>query len=145
LNVFWPSYAGDNNVFWSHEWSKHGTCVTTLFPRCYGPSYTRYRDVIDYFQVVLELRKKYNLYSALSSAGIEPGADTEYSVVDSKSAIRDALGIDVVLKCRGGVLNEIWSWFHVKDATNYVPAEADTNSSSDTCVSTFIYPTKNTT
>ncbi|KAJ1838314.1 hypothetical protein LPJ57_011169, partial [Coemansia sp. RSA 486] len=109
LNTFWPSYTGDNNVFWSHEWSKHGTCVTTLFPRCYGPSYTRYRDVVDYFNAVLDLRKKYNIYSALSKAGIEPSTDAEYTMVEFKEAINSALGIDVVLKCKDGVLSEIWS------------------------------------
>lgn len=51
--------------FWSHEWSKHGTCVSTLRPTCYGDSYQKYQDVIDYFEKVLELRDTYDLYGAL--------------------------------------------------------------------------------
>lgn len=35
----------------SHEWVKHGTCVTTLNPTCYGSEYTPYQDVVDYFEV----------------------------------------------------------------------------------------------
>jgi ribonuclease I len=38
-----------------HEWAKHGTCVSTLEPRCYGDDYIETEEVVDYFAKAVEI------------------------------------------------------------------------------------------
>ncbi|ORX88982.1 RNase Sy [Basidiobolus meristosporus CBS 931.73] len=137
MNTYWPSYNGDNGVFWEHEWGKHGTCVSTMNPSCYGTAYAKYEDMLDYFQTVLKLRSQYNLHAALASAGIVPGAT--YTQTNMANAIKGALGITPYFKCKSGVLNEIWAYFHVKGKETYVP---DSFKGSHSCSSSIKYPLK---
>ncbi|KAK9693057.1 hypothetical protein K7432_014085 [Basidiobolus ranarum] len=137
MNTYWPSYNGDNSAFWEHEWGKHGTCVSTLSPKCYGSSYQKYEDMIDYFQSVLSLRSKYNLHGALAKAGIVPGGT--YTQTAMANAIKSALGITPYFKCKSGTINEIWTYFHVKGRDTYVP---DSFKGSHSCSSSIKYPLK---
>ncbi|KAI8328358.1 RNase Sy [Chlamydoabsidia padenii] len=138
MKTYWPSYKGvSNNIdFWSHEWDKHGTCVSTLAPKCYS-NYQQYQDVYDYFGKALELRQKYDLYSILNDAGITPG--DSYSADDFISAIQSALGVQVKVTCSGDDLEEVWLYFHVKNGDQYVPTDSVDSS---TCSGTINYPTK---
>jgi ribonuclease T2 len=55
MRAHWKGIAGDEHL-WQHEWSKHGTCVSTLEPRCYGDhSYRETEEVVDYFAKAMEL------------------------------------------------------------------------------------------
>ncbi|KAF8944609.1 ribonuclease T2-like [Haplosporangium gracile] len=136
MNTYWSSYKGDNNAFWSHEWSKHGTCVSTLAPKC-SSNYVQDQDVFNYFNTALALRKKYNLYSVLSGAGINPGSNPD--VDDMHDAIKAAFGVDAQINCDSGALSEIWLFFKVNPAGAYVPAEALTRGS---CSGAISYPVK---
>lgn len=131
MNTYWPSNKGDNNWFWTHEWIKHGTCVTTLNPRCYQQSvYEPQQEVSEYFSSILELRDKYNIYQALNSSGIMPTEpesgrrpkDT-YTLAQFKQAIKDAWGVEPNVKCRGRRLQEVWLWFKVRGRDSYYPVE----------------------
>ncbi|KAI8145066.1 RNase Sy [Fennellomyces sp. T-0311] len=138
LNIYWPSYTGDNGAFWTHEWNKHGTCVTTLDPECFGSSYEEYDDITAYFQKTLDLRAEYDLYQILKSAGITPGSS--YSVSAFESAIEKSTGATPKITCSGGALEEIWLYFYVKGTDTYVPTDAFDGTS---CSGSIQYPAKN--
>ncbi|KAI8318704.1 ribonuclease T2 [Martensiomyces pterosporus] len=148
MTTYWPSNKGDNNWFWTHEWVKHGTCVTTLHPRCYGPdSYTPSQEVADYFRSILELREKYDLFRALNASGIVPTKPeggrrpkNTYTLAQFKAAIRNAWGVDPNVKCIGRRLQEVWLWFKVRGRDNYYPVDPW---GSDTC-SRISYQRKST-
>lgn len=183
MKTFWPSYKGDDNWFWyvrqwrtlgfefillklcanrSHEWVKHGTCVSTLSPQCYGSEYTAYQDVIDYFEVsvlqshlfwsqlqrlnlfvqlnqqVLFLREEYDVYGALNVAGIFPGG--YYSSKAMLEALRQGFGNRVKIDCdRNGQLSEVWLYFNVGGRDNYQLVDAEI---SGTCRGRVYYPKK---
>ncbi|CAO3607777.1 unnamed protein product [Mucor hiemalis] len=137
MNTFWPSNTGDNNKFWSHEWTKHGTCVSTLRPTCYGTSYKQYEDVIDYFEQTLDLRDTYDFFGALNKNGVSVGSS--YNVETIRSAIEKEYGAKVKLDCKSGVLNEIHAYFYVRGKTGYELTDALTKG---TCTGAVKFPKK---
>ncbi|KAJ2258722.1 hypothetical protein GGI13_000487 [Coemansia sp. RSA 455] len=131
LNTFWPSNKGDNNWFWTHEWVKHGTCVTTLHPRCYAhDDYAPQQEVVDYFRSVLALRAKYNVFQALNASGIVPTEPetgrrpkNTYTLTQFKQAIHTAWGVEPNVKCIGRRLQEVQIWFKVRGRDTYYPVD----------------------
>ncbi|KAJ1822503.1 hypothetical protein LPJ56_000734 [Coemansia sp. RSA 2599] len=131
MSTYWPSNKGDNDWFWTHEWVKHGTCVTTLHPRCYGADgYEPRREVADYFRKILELREKYDLFRALARGGVvptEPEAGRRpkntYSLKQFKQAIKDEWGVEPNVRCIGRRLQEVFLWFKVRGRDNYYLVE----------------------
>ena len=49
MNTYWLPNSGTSETFWQHEWNKHGTCINTLAPSCYGDAYTAGAEVVDFF------------------------------------------------------------------------------------------------
>ncbi|KAF9154592.1 ribonuclease T2-like [Linnemannia schmuckeri] len=120
MNTYWGSFKGNNNGFWSYEWSKHGTCISNLSPSCTNPStFIPNQDVYEYFRQALELRAQYDLYAALAKAGIMPRSNPD--VEDMHEAIEAVFGADAQINCKGGVLNEVWMYFNVKNGNQYEP------------------------
>lgn len=68
MNTYWKDVNGDDESFWEHEWGKHGTCISTLNPRCYT-GYSPQQEVVDYFQKVVDLFKTLDSYSVGSVLG----------------------------------------------------------------------------
>ncbi|GJJ77299.1 ribonuclease T2 [Entomortierella parvispora] len=136
MHTYWSSYKGDNNAFWSHEWSKHGTCLSTLAPTC-SSDFAPDQDIYSYFSKALELRSKYNLYQALAAKGITPGSNP--NVADMHSAIQAAFGFDAEINCVSGVLSEIWLFFNIKNGNQYVLTAPQSRGS---CSGYISYPVK---
>ena len=61
MSEFFKDYKGDDEDFWSHEWNKHGTCMSTLEVDCY-PEYAPQEEVKDYFVKTVEIHKGLNTY-----------------------------------------------------------------------------------
>ncbi|KAL0096786.1 secreted ribonuclease T2 [Phycomyces blakesleeanus] len=123
MSTFWPSYKGDNNWFWSHEWNKHGTCISTLRPSCYGKEYTKYQDVTAYFKQALELRHYYDLFGALNLAGVIPGQT--YNVQTMIEPLEKYVGAKIKMDCdRKGQLSEVSMFFYVEGRDKYKITDA---------------------
>ncbi|KAI9227986.1 MAG: ribonuclease T2-like protein [Piptocephalis tieghemiana] len=128
METYWPSYRpGDPASFWNHEWTKHGTCVSTLHPKCSAgeggeEEEEGHADVLEYFHTALSLRRTYDLAAALAAQGITPG-QSRYRIEDVESAIEEAYGLEVEAHCDRGRIREIWGWFRVRGRNTYVPTQ----------------------
>ena len=83
------THAGADKTFWSHEWTKHGTCAAPALNSEHA-----------YFGKALDLRRSTDLLGALTAAGLAPGSDP-LSTYDVQAALSKGVGQDVVLHCGG--------------------------------------------
>ncbi|KAI8055510.1 RNase Sy [Syncephalis plumigaleata] len=139
MTTYWPSYKGNAASFWSHEWNKHGTCVSTLEPTCLGPQAPPHQDVLEYFSRIMELRQEFNAYEALKRAGITPGQKYDHAAFEA--AFESAWGVPVTLKCRRGQIQEVWMWMKVRGRDQYTPTKFNSGKGS-TCGRVIYYPPK---
>lgn len=113
MRQFWKDYKGDDETFWEHEWAKHGTCISTLDPKCYD-GYRAGQEAADFFRTTVDLFKTLPTYRWLEDAGITPSSSETYSLDRVRGALSRRHGADVTLGCRGKVLNEVWYHFNVR-------------------------------
>ncbi|RMZ84484.1 hypothetical protein DV738_g727, partial [Chaetothyriales sp. CBS 135597] len=132
MSEYWLSLNGDNNHLWSHEWNKHGTCVSTLEPACYGDgdgdgntsssNTTSRKDVLDYFTRTVELYRTRNTYDALASANIVPSTEHTYALRDLQAALAPLQsGANVTIRCDGREFREVWYYFRVRGPLRNAP------------------------
>ncbi|KAI8055509.1 ribonuclease T2-like protein [Syncephalis plumigaleata] len=140
MNTYWPSYKGDAPEFWSHEWNKHGTCVSTLEPKCLGSNAPQYQDVIEYFRMALALRQQFNPYTALAKANITPG--NKYERDRFANALSDAWGVPVDLHCSKGQLQEIRLWMKVRGRDQFIAVPSSSKNGGNSCGRLISYPIK---
>jgi ribonuclease T2 len=129
MNRYWKDYQGDDENLWSHEWDKHGTCISTLEPRCYDASSSPPRqDVVDYFSTTVELFQNLPTYDTLANAGVLPSLSRTWTKEEIQKPLQDMHGAEVTLGCRGSELTEVWYYFSVRgpaQSGEYVAVEPD--------------------
>ncbi|KAJ2974344.1 hypothetical protein NUW58_g8687 [Xylaria curta] len=124
MKEYWQSNNGSPESFWEHEWSKHGTCVSTISPDCYS-DYQEGQEAADYFQVAVDLFKSLDTYGALSSAGITPSSSKTYTSSEILDALQGVTGKAAVISCSSGELYQIYYGFYVNGPlqnADFVPA-----------------------
>nr|BAK32788.1 ribonuclease T2 [Morchella esculenta]BAK32789.1 ribonuclease T2 [Morchella esculenta] len=127
MQTYWKDNQGDDESFWEHEWSKHGTCINTIKPSCYT-GYTSKEELVDYFEVAVQLFKGLDTYKALAAAGITPSTSKTYTSAKIQAALKAATGHTVTLGCSNGTLKEVWYHFNVKGsvpAGEFIATEPD--------------------
>lgn len=81
LELYWPSVTVKNfNIFWKHEWQKHGTCAT-MVPELDG--------LFNFFNSTLNLFYKYNLTEYLYNSGVTPSSQKAYTLEAVRMALLD--------------------------------------------------------
>jgi len=113
MQKYWKDYQGDDENLWSHEWSKHGTCVSTLDTKCYSP-YRAQQEVVDYFNVTTSLFATLPTYETLAAAGVLPSGSRTWTEEEIQAPLQKMHGTAVTLRCKGKVLNEVWYHFSVR-------------------------------
>ncbi len=96
LQYIWYDYRNkDPDVFWKHEWDKHGTCSEDIFP-----------TERDYFLGAINMHKKYRVLDALINNGIKPG-DTPYSRSIMEGVLQMKYGKKARLMCERDKLKSV--------------------------------------
>lgn len=113
MKIYWKDYQGSDPTLWSHEWNKHGTCVSTLETSCYV-DYVSQEEIVDYFEKTVELFKGLPTYYTLSDAGIVPDKSKTYTSDEIQSALEAMHGAPVTIRCRNGQFDEVWYHFDVR-------------------------------
>lgn len=117
MNKYWLANQGPDERLWSHEWNKHGTCISTLETKCYpeeAEDEPSHRYVLDYFNTTMTLFSGLDTYAFLLNAGIVPCTQRTYTLQHLQSVLEKAHGAPVTLRCRGSEVNEVWYPFAVR-------------------------------
>ncbi|KAF9486457.1 ribonuclease [Pholiota conissans] len=143
MQTHWVDINGQNEQFWEHEWSTHGTCMSTLKPSCLPSGSVKGAEAVAFFQTVVKLFQTLPTFTFLANAGITPSTSKTFTLSQLTSALKAQSGFTPALDCSSGALNQISWYFNLKGSIidgTFVPIDAPETGS---CPSSGIkYPPK---
>ncbi|XP_069116304.1 ribonuclease Oy-like isoform X1 [Argopecten irradians] len=92
MKVLWPNMYADTSMesFWEHEWTKHGTCASSLAATS---------NEAQYFQKALDLAGTYGASQLLAKENIVPSSSRTYSLEEVEVALAHQLGAKAKVEC----------------------------------------------
>lgn len=133
MRYSWKNMGHNDEDLWLHEFNKHGTCMSTVNPNCYGEDAEKYQYVGDFFNTVVDLQDTLPTFKFLSDAGIVPSTEKKYKLADIEAALsKHVQGSTVRLGCKGDALLEVWYYFKLRGSVAsgaFIPSDADGKSS----------------
>ncbi|XP_060082865.1 ribonuclease Oy-like, partial [Ylistrum balloti] len=92
MKVLWPNMYADTSMesFWEHEWTKHGTCASTL---------PATGSEMLYFKKALALAGTYGASQLFSNEGIIPSTSRTYTLEEIETALSHQLGARAKVEC----------------------------------------------
>jgi len=143
MKQYWVDINGQDEQFWAHEWSTHGTCYSTLEPSCLPSSYKKGDEAVDFFKTVVGLFKTLPTYEFLSKAGITPSDSKSYDFDDVLAALKkNGNGAVPAVSCSSGKLSAISWYYNLKGSLIDGEFVAIDSPQKSTCSGSIKYPTK---
>ncbi|KAJ6502673.1 ribonuclease [Mycena vulgaris] len=114
MKTYWKDINGADETFWEHEWSKHGTCMSTLDVKCLPSGSAKGAEAVIYLNTVVRLFKALPTYEWLADAGITPSSTTTHTLASLTAALKAGFGFTPALDCTGTALNQVSYYYHLK-------------------------------
>jgi hypothetical protein len=87
-----------------HEWASHGTCYSTLKPKCLPSGSPQGTEAVLFFKRVVELFKQLPTYDWLAQQGITPSETRTHTLDEVLDALKQASGVRCSPSCSTVVL-----------------------------------------
>lgn len=144
MSEVWKNQGAADDELWTHEFNKHGTCMSTVNPDCYSSDAEKYQYVGDFFTTAVDLWKELPTYEFLTAAGFSPSSSETHTVAEFQEALSANFGgKEVYLGCdSSNSLQEVWYFFHLQGSVasgTFIPTDSITDS---TCRDGFTWKPK---
>ncbi|ODV84190.1 hypothetical protein CANARDRAFT_8867 [[Candida] arabinofermentans NRRL YB-2248] len=133
MNRVWKNFNGHDDDLWTHEFNKHGTCMSTIKSSCYDQStYKKNQNVVDFYKKTVEIFETLPTAKWLAENGIVPSEEQTYTKQQISDTLNARFGQPVYFKCnRFNALQEVWYFHHLQGSIltgDFVPIPAMMNS-----------------
>jgi len=123
---------------WRHEWQAHGTCAALCDPAVHDQS--------DFFELAMDLDKKYDVASVLTDANIAPNDTTTLATASVVDALHKAFGVSPIVECFTPDGSDTSYLYAIKlcftPSHDLTDCQSAMNAKAGACPANVIYPTK---